>query len=103
MYGYSLSTLPGLSPALSSRTTYAPPALAMAAPPPRLPSHDQVSKSAGEGPGGGVPGADRRAAAVTEPRVIPSIGPFWRRVTASTAEFSGSRRRNAAGRPERAG
>jgi hypothetical protein len=32
---------------------------------------------------------------------VPSIWPFWRRVTASTVEFSGSRLRNAADHPER--
>src|SRR5580704_17015294 len=47
VYGYSLSTFPGAVPVPSSRTTYAAPAFAMAAPPP-LPSHDQLSKSAGQ-------------------------------------------------------
>jgi hypothetical protein len=42
----------------------------------------------------------RHAAAGIELRVVPSIWPFWRRVTASTAEFSGSRLRNAAEHPE---
>ena len=44
---------------------------------------------------------DRHAAAGIELRVAPSIWPFWRRVTASTVEFSGSRLRNAADHPER--
>ena len=43
----------------------------------------------------------RHAAAGIELRVTPSIWPFWRRVTASTLEFSGSRLRNAADHPER--
>ena len=38
----------------------------------------------------------RHAAAGIELRVTPSIWPFWRRVTASTVEFSGSRLGNAA-------
>lgn len=41
------------------------------------------------------------AAAGIELRIAPSIWPFWRRVTASTVEFSGSRLRNAADHPER--
>jgi hypothetical protein len=41
------------------------------------------------------------AAAGIELRVTPSIWPFWRRVTASTVGFSGSRLRNAADHPER--
>jgi hypothetical protein len=45
----------------------------------------------------------RHAAAGIELRVTPSIWPFWRRVIASTAEFSGSRLRNAADHPERVG
>jgi hypothetical protein len=45
----------------------------------------------------------RHAAAGIELRVVPSIWPFWRRVTASTVEFSGSRLGNAAGHPERTG
>lgn len=40
----------------------------------------------------------RHAAAGIELRITPSIWPFWRRVIASTVEFSGSRLRNA--RPE---
>ena len=44
---------------------------------------------------------DRHAAAGIELRIVPSIWPFWRRVTASTVEFSGSRLRNAADHPER--
>jgi len=43
----------------------------------------------------------RHAAAAIELRVTPSIWPFWRRVTASTVGFSGSRLRNAADHPER--
>lgn len=43
----------------------------------------------------------RHAAAGIELRVVPSIWPFWRRVTASTVEFSGCRLRNAADHPER--
>jgi hypothetical protein len=43
----------------------------------------------------------RHAAAGIELRVIPSVWPFWRRVTASTVEFSGSRLRNAADHTER--
>jgi hypothetical protein len=43
----------------------------------------------------------RHAAAGIELRVVPSIWPFWRRVTASTVEFSASRLRNAADHPER--
>jgi hypothetical protein len=43
----------------------------------------------------------RHAAAGIELRVTPSIWPFWRRVTGSTVEFSGSRLRNAADHPER--
>jgi hypothetical protein len=43
----------------------------------------------------------RHAAAGIELRIAPSIWPFWRRVTASTVEFSGSRLRNAADHPER--
>jgi hypothetical protein len=43
----------------------------------------------------------RHAAAGIELRVTPSIWPFWRRVTESTVEFSGSRLRNAADHPER--
>jgi hypothetical protein len=43
----------------------------------------------------------RHAAAGIELRVTPSVWPFWRRVTASTLEFSGSRLRNAADHPER--
>jgi hypothetical protein len=37
----------------------------------------------------------RHAGAGTEPRITPSIWPFWRRVTNSTVEFSGSRLRNS--------
>jgi hypothetical protein len=43
----------------------------------------------------------RHAAAGIELRIAPSIWPFWRRATASTVEFSGSRLRNAADHPER--
>jgi hypothetical protein len=45
----------------------------------------------------------RHAAARIELRITPSIWPFWRRVTASTVEFSGSRLRNAAPHPDRSG
>jgi hypothetical protein len=45
----------------------------------------------------------RHAAAGIELRIAPSIWPFWRRLTASTVEFSGSRLRNAADHPERTG
>jgi hypothetical protein len=38
----------------------------------------------------------RHARAGIELRITPSIWPFWRQVTASTVEFSGSRLRNAA-------
>ena len=38
----------------------------------------------------------RHARAGIELRVTPSIWPFWRRVTSSTVEFSGSRLRNSA-------
>ena len=43
----------------------------------------------------------RHARARIELRITPSIWPFWRRVTASTVEFSGSRLSNAAPDPER--
>jgi hypothetical protein len=33
-------------------------------------------------------------------RITPSIWPFWRRVTSSTVNFSGSRLRNAAPHPD---
>ena len=45
----------------------------------------------------------RHAEARIELRVTPSIWPFWRRVTNSTVEFSGSRLRNAAPEPGRVG
>ena len=45
----------------------------------------------------------RHARAGIELRVTPSIWPFWRRVTNSTVEFSGSRLRNAAPHPDRFG
>jgi hypothetical protein len=45
----------------------------------------------------------RHAWAWIELRVTPSIWPFWRRVTNSTVEFSGSRLRNAAPHPGRFG
>jgi hypothetical protein len=45
----------------------------------------------------------RHADARIELRVTPSIWPFWRRVTASTVEFSGSRLRNASPHPDRFG
>jgi Family of unknown function (DUF6886) len=44
---------------------------------------------------------DRHAAAGIELRITPSIWPFWRRVVASTVEFSGSRLPNAAPHPDR--
>jgi hypothetical protein len=37
----------------------------------------------------------RHAGAGIELRITPSIWPFWRRVTNSTVEFSGSRLRNS--------
>jgi Family of unknown function (DUF6886) len=43
------------------------------------------------------------ARARIEFRVTPSIWPFWRRVTGSTVEFSGSRLRNAGAHPDRSG
>jgi len=46
---------------------------------------------------------ERHASARIELRVTPSIWPFWRRVTASTVAFSGSRLRNAAPHPDRFG
>jgi hypothetical protein len=45
----------------------------------------------------------RHASAGIELRVTPSIWPFWRRVTDSTVEFSGSRLRNAAPHPDQFG
>jgi hypothetical protein len=45
----------------------------------------------------------RHARAGIELRVTPSIWPFWRRVTASTVEFGGSRLRNAAPDPDHPG
>jgi hypothetical protein len=42
----------------------------------------------------------RHADARIELRVMPSIWPFWRRVTDSTVGFSGSRLRNAAPHPD---
>jgi hypothetical protein len=45
----------------------------------------------------------RHAGAGIELRVTPSLWPFWRRVTSSTVEFSGSRLRNAAPHPDRSG
>jgi hypothetical protein len=45
----------------------------------------------------------RHASARIELRVTPSIWPFWRRVTASTVEFSGSRLPNAVPHPDRFG
>lgn len=42
----------------------------------------------------------RHALAEIELRITPSIWPFWREVTASTVEFSGSRLRNAAARDQ---
>jgi hypothetical protein len=43
----------------------------------------------------------RHADAGIELRVTPSIWPFWRRVTTSTVEFSGSRLRNSAPHEDR--
>jgi hypothetical protein len=43
----------------------------------------------------------RHAEAGIELRVTPSLWPFWRRVVASTLEFSGHRLRNAAQHPDR--
>jgi hypothetical protein len=43
----------------------------------------------------------RHVAAGIELRVTPSIWPFWKRVAASTLEFSGSRLGNAADHPDR--
>ena len=43
----------------------------------------------------------RHAAADIELGIVPSVWPFWRRVTASTVAYSGSRLRNAADHPER--
>ena len=45
----------------------------------------------------------RHAGAGIELRVTPSLWPFWRRVTSSTVEFSGSRLRNAGAHPDRFG
>ena len=45
----------------------------------------------------------RHAGAGIEFRVTPSIWPFWRRVTSSSVEFSGSRLRNSAPHPDRFG
>jgi hypothetical protein len=44
---------------------------------------------------------DRHANARIELRITPSIWPFWRRVTDSTVEFSGSRLHNTAPHPQR--
>lgn len=44
---------------------------------------------------------NRHVTARIELRVTPSIWPFWRRVTDSTVEFSGSRLRNTARHPDR--
>lgn len=43
----------------------------------------------------------RHAHARIELRITPSIWPFWRRVTNSTVEFSGSRLRNTTPHPQR--
>jgi hypothetical protein len=43
----------------------------------------------------------RHAAAGIELRITPSIWPFWKRVAASTLEFSGSRLSNAGDHPDR--
>jgi hypothetical protein len=42
----------------------------------------------------------RHADAGIELRITPSVWPFWRRVTTSTVNFSGSRLRNAAPHPD---
>jgi hypothetical protein len=42
----------------------------------------------------------RHARARIELRITPSIWPFWRRVSNSTVEYSGSRLRNAASHPD---
>jgi hypothetical protein len=42
----------------------------------------------------------RHASAGIELRITPSIWPFWRQVTSSTVEFSGSRLRNSAPHPD---
>jgi hypothetical protein len=47
--------------------------------------------------------AGSHASAGIELRITPSIWPFWRRVTSSTVEFSGSRLRNSAPHPDRFG
>ena len=44
---------------------------------------------------------ERHAEAGIELRITPSIWPFWKRVAASTLEFSGSRLRNAGDHPDR--
>jgi hypothetical protein len=43
----------------------------------------------------------KHAGAGIELRITPSVWPFWRRVTSSTVEFSGSRLRNSAPHPAR--
>jgi len=43
----------------------------------------------------------RHGAAGIELRIVPSLWPFWRRVVASTVEFSGSRLHNTAPHPDR--
>lgn len=43
----------------------------------------------------------RHARAGIELRITPSLWPFWKRVAASTLEFSGSRLRNAGDHPDR--
>jgi hypothetical protein len=43
------------------------------------------------------------AQAGIELRITPSIWPFWRRVVASTVEYSGCRLRNAAPHPDQLG
>jgi hypothetical protein len=45
----------------------------------------------------------KHASAGIELRITPSIWPFWRRVTNSTVEFSGSRLRNSAPHPDQFG
>ncbi len=45
----------------------------------------------------------QHAVAGIELRITPSIWPWWRRVTESTLEFSGSRLANASNHPDRFG
>jgi hypothetical protein len=52
---------------------------------------------------GARPLVRRHAEAGIELRVTPSVWPFWKRVSSSTVEFSGSRLRNSAPHPDRLG